>query len=103
MLYLQSYLIASRGSFGLVCCYPRLTLLAAQVPVLSRSECAQQPGSSVPHRDQLCAGLSGSSHTACPGDSGGGLMARDQASGRWDLIGGVSTGGDLLPSQNIVP
>ena len=73
-----------------------------QVPVLSRSECAQQPGSSVPHRDQLCAGLSGSSHTACPGDSGGGLMARDQASGRWDLIGVVSTGGDLVPSQNIV-
>ena len=77
-------------------------MMSAQVPVLSRSECAQQPGSSVPHRDQLCAGLSGSSHTACPGDSGGGLMARDQASGRWDLIGVVSTGGDLVPSQNIV-
>ena len=42
--------------------------------MLTPEECEAQPGSSKPHEDQLCAGLSHSEHTACPGDSGGGRM-----------------------------
>ena len=35
--------------------------------MLTPSECESQPGSSRPGPDQLCAGLSHSHHTACPG------------------------------------
>lgn len=58
--------------------------------MLTPEECEAQPGSSKPHEDQLCAGLSHSEHTACPGDSGGGLMVN--MAGHWTLIGVVSTG-----------
>lgn len=67
------------------------TLQAVTVPVLTREECMDQPGASIPTDDQLCAGLSNSRQSSCPGDSGGGLMIRDE-NYRWSLIGIVSTG-----------
>lgn len=67
------------------------TLQAVTVPVLTRDECRKQPGASTPSADQLCAGLSNTKHTACPGDSGGGLLVRD-GDHRWTIIGIVSTG-----------
>jgi len=66
-------------------------LQAVTVPVLTREECLEEPGASPPSSDQLCAGLSHARETSCPGDSGGGLMVRDE-SGIWTLIGIVSTG-----------
>ena len=67
-----------------------LTLSHLKVPLLSGRECEAQPGSSVPQPDQVCsvvstslsldtqvcAGLSHAVTTACPGDSGGGLVTR---------------------------
>lgn len=67
------------------------TLQAVTVPVLTRQECAEQPGASIPTDDQLCGGLSNSRQSSCPGDSGGGLMVRDEDY-RWSIIGIVSTG-----------
>jgi len=67
------------------------TLQATTVPVLTREECREQPGASVPSSDQLCAGLSNARKSSCPGDSGGGLMLRDETF-RWIIIGIVSTG-----------
>ncbi|XP_023339713.1 neural cell adhesion molecule 1 [Eurytemora carolleeae] len=66
-------------------------LQAVTVPVLSAEECAEMDGSSYPSPDQICAGLSNSDQSSCPGDSGGGLMTRDMEE-RWFLIGIVSTG-----------
>ena len=71
------------------------SLLVTRVPVLTSSQCEAQPGSSRPHADQLCAGLSHAGHTACPGDSGGGLVSRDPHTGLWTIIGIVSTGGSV--------
>jgi len=67
------------------------TLQAVTVPVLTREECTEQPGASIPTEDQLCAGLSNSRQSSCPGDSGGGLMIRGEDY-RWSIIGIVSTG-----------
>ena len=67
------------------------TLQAVTVPVLTREECSEQPGASIPTGDQLCAGLSNSRQSSCPGDSGGGLMIRGEDY-RWSIIGIVSTG-----------
>lgn len=67
------------------------TLQAVNVPVLTREECLTQPGASFPTPDQLCAGFSNARESACPGDSGGGLMVRDEDK-IWSLIGIVSTG-----------
>ena len=61
------------------------------MPVLTREECSEQPGASIPTGDQLCAGLSNSRQSSCPGDSGGGLMIRGEDY-RWSIIGIVSTG-----------
>ena len=69
------------------------TLQAVTVPVLTRAECAEQPGASIPTPDQLCAGLSNSRQSSCPGDSGGGLMIRNEDYS-WYIIGIVSTGRD---------
>lgn len=66
-------------------------LQAATVPLLTPAECEDMDGGSYPTDDQLCAGVSHADHSACPGDSGGGLMTRDDR-GRWYLIGIVSTG-----------
>ena len=43
------------------------TLQAVTVPVLTREECMDQPGASIPTDDQLCAGLSNSRQSSCPG------------------------------------
>ena len=67
------------------------TLQAVTVPVLGEKQCKEQPGASAPTSDQLCAGLSNSKQTACPGDSGGALMIRT-TDYKWILIGIVSTG-----------
>ena len=61
------------------------------VPILTKTECSEEPGASVPTSDQVCAGTSDTDHSACPGDSGGPLMIRDQGL-RWTLVGIVSTG-----------
>jgi len=66
-------------------------LQAATVPILTREECSQMEGASVPSEDQLCAGISYADTSACPGDSGGGLMSQN-TEGQWFILGIVSTG-----------
>jgi len=67
------------------------TLQAVTVPILTKEECVQEPGASVPSGDQVCAGRSNTNKSACPGDSGGALMIRDEQL-RWTIVGIVSTG-----------
>ena len=43
------------------------TLQAVTVLVLTKEECAEQQGASIPTEDQLCAGLSNTQYSACPG------------------------------------
>ena len=79
-------LYLAEGTLGTVTGWGRLgvyegaphssTLQAVTVPILSPGQCVEEPGASVPSSDQLCAGLSNSKHSACPGDSGGALMIR---------------------------
>jgi len=94
-LYLEQGTLATVTGWGRLGVYEgaphSTTLQAVTVPVLTREECREQPGASIPTDDQLCAGLSNTRHSSCPGDSGGGLMIRDEYS-RWTLIGIVSTG-----------
>jgi len=69
------------------------SLQAAQVMVLTREECVNQPGSSPPLNDQLCAGVSGARQGPCPGDSGGPLLVPGQGGGGdWVVVGVVSHG-----------
>merc|ERR1719471_953538 len=94
-------LYLAEGTLGTVTGWGRLgvyegaphssTLQAVTVPILSPGQCVEEPGASVPSSDQLCAGLSNSKHSACPGDSGGALMIRDEMF-RWIIVGIVSTG-----------
>jgi len=75
------------------------SLQAAQVMVLTREECVDQPGSSAPLSDQLCAGVSGARQGPCPGDSGGPLLVPGQGGGGdWVVVGVVSHGPQELSS-----
>ena len=97
----HSSLYLEQGTQGTVTGWGRLgveegsphssTLQAVTVPVLTKAECEEEPGASVPSRDQLCAGHSNSQQSACPGDSGGPLMIRSEDL-RWRIVGIVSTG-----------
>ena len=97
----DSSLFLEQGTQGTVTGWGRLgveegsphssILQAVTVPVLSRAECKEEPGASLPSQDQLCAGYSNSQQSACPGDSGGPLMIRTQDL-KWRIIGIVSTG-----------
>jgi len=79
------------GRLGIYSGSPHSSVLqAVTVPVLTAEECQFENGGN-PTEDQVCAGKSRSGHTACPGDSGGGMMERDEEE-RWTLVGIVSTG-----------
>jgi len=77
-------------------------LQAVTVPVLDDNDCAYQTGLGV-YTDQMCAGGSDVSRSACPGDSGGGLQVRDvQRQGRWTLVGVVSNGPSTCGLQPVI-
>lgn len=77
-------------------------LQAVTVPVLDDNDCAYQTGLGV-YTDQMCAGGSDVSRSACPGDSGGGLQVRDGTrEGRWTLVGVVSNGPSTCGLQPVI-
>ena len=77
-------------------------LQAVTVPVLDDNDCAYQTGLGV-YTDQMCAGGSDVSRSACPGDSGGGLQVRDGSrEGRWTLVGVVSNGPSTCGLQPVI-
>jgi len=71
------------------------TLRVAEVPLLGRKECQEQPGGGRPSVDQVCGGRSLERQAPCVGDSGAPLMVQDSRGGGWVLGGLVSYGPEV--------